>query len=103
MNTGPPSISAVAAAFPPGETLDGLPTSTRSSPGRDRFAAVSVRTRGMAVRVSYSSTIRVTTQVETSRKLMSAHPHQLVEDWQSYLSRECVAAMVERNWHHTTR
>jgi hypothetical protein len=105
MNTASLSIRTARIAIPPGEALDSLPTSIRNSLGaqsarRNVFVA---KTRRISARVSYSPTIRMATKAETSGRPRAAHPDQLVEDWLSYLPRECVNAMVDRNWHHTTR
>lgn len=59
-----------------------------------------------APRVSYLDTIKVTikpSKSESRLAIQTAHSNQILDDWRTYLSRECVETMIGLNWHHTTR
>jgi hypothetical protein len=105
MNTGSVSIHAAPKAFPPGLMLGRLPIGARKSPGArsgGRNALIAHAGR-VPARTSYFPPIRVATKAKIYEVLQAATPDQLVQDWLRYLARECVDAMVVRNWHHTTR
>ncbi len=104
MNTGSLSIHAATKAFPPGSTLESLPTGALKSPGArsgGRNALVAHVGR-VPAQASYCPPTRVATKAK-NEGLQAARPDQIVQDWLRYLPRECVDAMVVRNWHHTTR
>jgi len=56
-------------------------------------------------RVSYLDTIKVTIKPSRSKshlKIDTERSNQIIADWRTYLSPECIETMVSLNWHHTT-
>jgi hypothetical protein len=59
-----------------------------------------------APNVSYLDTIKITMKPSKSKsypEIQTARTKQIVGDWRTYLSQECVETMIRLNWHDTTR
>jgi hypothetical protein len=59
-----------------------------------------------APNVSYLDTIKITMKHSKSKfypEIQSARTNEIIGDWRTYLSQECVETMIRLNWHHTTR
>jgi hypothetical protein len=59
-----------------------------------------------ASNVSYRDTIKITMKPSKSKsyaEIQSARTKEIIGDWRTYLSQECVETMLRLNWHHTTR
>jgi hypothetical protein len=59
-----------------------------------------------APRVSYLDTIKFTMKPSKSKshlEAQTARSNQIIDDWRTCLSPECVETMVSLNWHQTTR
>jgi len=60
----------------------------------------------LATNVSYLDTIKITmkrSKFKSYPAIQSARTKEIIDDWRTYLSQECVETMVRLNWHHTTR
>lgn len=70
-------------------------------------SALGAQCRGrLATNVSYLDTIKITMKPFKSKsypEIQSARTTEIIDDWRTYLSQECVETMVRLNWHHTTR
>jgi len=59
-----------------------------------------------APRVSYLDTIKVTIKPSRSKshlkKIDTERSNQIIADWRTYQSPECIETMVSPNWHRTT-